>query len=203
MFSIRLEWKEFNISLPDVNAWVKANANNEEYYTGLSADSGLTFWYSEEPNQDTKDALDTYWTSLDEESDEAMSYVSSSSIEEVVVELKDGIPNKSWDQMSQAERKIVLGQLPTNAELGLVNVELTIDGLELTATAPGLNESLEVEADPSETKYVKVGLAYAGGVSDIVFFEKTTGEYGANPTGYIKDLAEYSVEAAGTELVEV
>ena len=84
--------------------------------------------------------------------------------------------------------------------LGLI---ISSQGLILNVIGNNVNESLEVEADPSNTKYIKVGLASVDNILDIVFFEKTTGEYGANPPGYIKDLAEYSVVAAGSELVEV
>ncbi len=117
MFSMHLAWKGFSLDLPSIELWLRANAG--EFYVGNSADEGLTLWFSEQPDQADLDAVQAYWDALDEESDEASNYVSKEDIVAAISTLKAGIPAKAWDDMSVAERKIVLGQMPTNAELGL------------------------------------------------------------------------------------
>jgi hypothetical protein len=117
MFAIELPWKEFNVSLTDVQTWMLVNAG--EFYEGNSADTKLTLWFSEDPGQTISDAVAAYWTAIDEESDEALNYVSAQAIQDAVDTLRAGIPAKDWDDMSTAERKIVLGQMPTKTELGL------------------------------------------------------------------------------------
>lgn len=117
MFAIRLAWKEFNVSLADVQAWMNANAG--EFYQGNSADTQLTLWFSEDPGEVVSSAISAYWDSIDAESAEAVNYVTLAAIDEAVATLKIGIPAKTWDAMSVAERKIVLGQIPTKTELGL------------------------------------------------------------------------------------
>lgn len=117
MYAIKLDWKEFNVDMIAVEAWVKTNAGTN--YLGNSADYGLTLWYSEEPTQTDKDAVEVYWASLDEMSAEATGYVSGADLAEAITLLRVGIPAKEWADMSVAERKLVMGQTPTKAELGL------------------------------------------------------------------------------------
>lgn len=117
MYSIPLSWKAFSLNLADVETWLRANAGVS--YVGNSADSQFTLWFSEEPAQAVKDAIANFWDALIAESPEAFNYVSMASIRAAIDVLKAGIPAKTWDQMTVAERKLVLGQMPTNAELGL------------------------------------------------------------------------------------
>jgi len=74
-YSIELEWKEFNVCLETVHAWMQANAG--EHYRGSSADSKLRLHFVEEPSQEVKDDVAAYWEALDEESDEAANYMSA------------------------------------------------------------------------------------------------------------------------------
>jgi len=74
-YSIDLDWKNINIDLNTVNAWLKANAGTN--YAGLSADSQLHVWFTDEPPQDFISAVQNYWNSLDEKSAEATNYKSS------------------------------------------------------------------------------------------------------------------------------
>jgi hypothetical protein len=73
-YSIRLDWKEFNLDMNTVEAWFRANAG--EHYLGNGAYSCLELYFSEEPSQEIKDAIAAYWDGLDEESEEATAYVS-------------------------------------------------------------------------------------------------------------------------------
>lgn len=115
MYSIKLEWKSFNLCLESVEAWMKLNCG--ENYVGNSADYALTLWFKEEP--ENKDDILAYWELLDEESDEAKAYVPAASIQAKIEELKEGLLSKSWDEMSVAERKLMMGKSPSREELGL------------------------------------------------------------------------------------
>jgi hypothetical protein len=115
MYSIKLEWKSFNLDLQAVDAWMKANCGDN--YLGNSADVALTLWFKEKPENE-EDVL-AYWELLDEESDEAKSYLPADAIAKKIEELKEGMLLKSWDEMSAAERKLMLGKSPSREELGL------------------------------------------------------------------------------------
>lgn len=117
MYSHKLQWKKFPVSILDVEVWIKANCGAN--YVGNSAAEDLTLWYTVEPTQEMKDALEVYWASLSAESSEAANYVSVQALRAACDALKAGLASKSWDSMSIAERKLVLGQMPTKAELGL------------------------------------------------------------------------------------
>jgi hypothetical protein len=73
-FSMKLDWKEINIDMNVVEAWLRANAG--EHYCGNAAHTHLDLYFSEEPSQEEKDAILAYWEALDEESDEALAYMS-------------------------------------------------------------------------------------------------------------------------------
>ena len=118
MYALKLNWKEFSVSLPDVDTWAKAQTWASSY-KGMSGDYTLTLWLDAEPSQADKDAIQTYWDGLTAQSTEATSYVSAEAIKTAYDTLKAGIAVKTWDAMSTAERKIVLGQMPTKTELGL------------------------------------------------------------------------------------
>lgn len=115
MYSIRFEWKSFNLNLGLIDAYLKSQI--ADLYAGNSADTGLTMWFTGEPTDEQKVSVQAYWDSITEESDEA-NYVSSSQITARIAELKDGLTSKSWDEMSIAERKLVTSQNVSNTELG-------------------------------------------------------------------------------------
>jgi hypothetical protein len=77
-WSMRLNWKEFNINLGDLETWLKTNAG--EHYCGNSAHSCLELWFLEEPSEEIKEAIQDKWDLLDEESDEAVSYKSNAEL---------------------------------------------------------------------------------------------------------------------------
>lgn len=115
MYSIKLEWKSFNLCLESIDAWMKSSCGDN--YVGNSADSALTLWFKEQPSNE-EDVL-AYWELLDEESDEAKSYLSAGAIAKKIAELKEGLVLKSWDEMMPAERKLMMGLQPSREELGL------------------------------------------------------------------------------------
>lgn len=117
MHAINLAWKEFNLDLTAVDTWMRANAS--ELYLGNSADSSLNLWFSEDPGPTIVAMCNQYWDGLNEESPEALSYVSRQEITDAITALRSNLHTKTWDAMSTAERKLVTGQMPTKAELGL------------------------------------------------------------------------------------
>lgn len=78
MYSMKLEWKEFNVDLGAMEAWFKEQS---EDYTGNSADSALTLWFQNEPSDDIKEAIQAKWDGLEADSAEAESYKSMADVE--------------------------------------------------------------------------------------------------------------------------
>lgn len=74
MEQIQLEWKQFSLDLNSVETWMKSNVG--EGYRGNSADYCLHLWFEEEPSQEVKDAVASYWEGLTSESNEAAVYKS-------------------------------------------------------------------------------------------------------------------------------
>lgn len=70
-----------------------------------------------------------------------------------------------------------------------------------------VNDITNIVADPAETKFVKVSVIRDNGTEalEILVEEKTTGVYAGVPVGKTleKIINEFSVVAAGTDLVEV
>jgi len=77
MYSMKLEWKEFNVNLQMFETWMKAAS---DLYVGNSADTALTLWFSEEPSEEVKDAVEIKWDEIDEMSEEAETYVSAQDV---------------------------------------------------------------------------------------------------------------------------
>lgn len=115
MYSVKLEWKEFSVSLLPIETYFIATYPN---YRGNSADTALTLWFSEEPTDEDKTAIQAYWDGILVDSTEATSYVSSQQVTDRIAELKTGLLAKAWDAMTTAERKIIVGAAVSNAELG-------------------------------------------------------------------------------------
>lgn len=76
-YSMELQWKSgINVSLPAVDAWMRANAGDQ--FCGQSADDDkLTLHFLEEPAQEDKDAIMAKWDSIDEDATEAQAYQSA------------------------------------------------------------------------------------------------------------------------------
>jgi len=117
MIKLDLAWHEFNVSLPMFNTWIKELEGNN--YLGMSADSKLSVWFTNKPSTENLYEIEAKWHGLSESSEEVQSYVSQDTIRNKIEELRLGLIEKDWDDMTVAERKIVLGQIPTVEELGL------------------------------------------------------------------------------------
>jgi len=132
-------------------------------------------------------------------------------------EVGDGKGFHYWrEDQDQIDATIKCGTHPLATVRDFI-LEGTIESIT-TAIASGLNITINIGvtvvnkveaivADPSDTKYVLVSVYVddATGIAEDVVFEKTTGEYGDPPSGktFEKDIAEFSLVAAGTDLVEI
>lgn len=84
MYSMKLEWKEFNVSLASIDAFCKAQS---EDYTGNSADSALTLWFENEPSEEIKEVIQAKWDSIESDDVEATAYKNAEEIQ-AEVEIK-------------------------------------------------------------------------------------------------------------------
>lgn len=116
-YTIELSWKEFNLDIDSVKAEIASIAG--ENFCGCAADYGLQLFFLEEPTQEVKDLISTYWDSMDSEAPEAQAYVSVNDIEAAKQAAKISAVSKNWDDMTAAERKLIIGLEPTKEELGL------------------------------------------------------------------------------------
>lgn len=114
MQKLELQWKEFNVDLEAVDAKLRSE---QPSYKGNQAASCLELWFEELPSREDCEALQAWWDALTAESPEAMSYRSQAQIEAAITSVKAGIPAKTWNQLVTVERKMVLGQVPSKAEL--------------------------------------------------------------------------------------
>ena len=115
MHKIELQWKEVSIDLEKVDA--KLRADYPANYKGNQAHSVLELWFDQAPSEQEAADIAAYWESLDAESDEAQSYRSMDQILAAKAAVKAGLLAKSWDQMSQVERKSMMGMEVSKQEL--------------------------------------------------------------------------------------
>lgn len=107
MYSIIKEWKEFNISLDILETWMRANMGDS--FTGNQAGSSLELWFTEEPSEEIKTALDNYWDAIDEEHEVATEYVSSQSLIDAESRAREDAVTKAWDALSIEQKKLLSG----------------------------------------------------------------------------------------------
>ena len=117
-YSIKLVWKSFNVNITLVDKWCKANLGSS--YMGSSGDRMLSLHFSEQPSDELATKVKNYWEGVHPSISSESHYVSKNDISARIQALTAGLLSKSWDQMSVAERKLVIGQIPTQEELGLV-----------------------------------------------------------------------------------
>ena len=116
MYSVKLEWHPHSVDLQAVETYVKANFPN---CVGNSADTALTFWFTEALSTGQEQNLRSYWAALGSVSPEALSYVPQFMIEEKIAELKADAVTKDWNQLSITQKKLIAGLSVTRQELGL------------------------------------------------------------------------------------
>jgi len=112
--TLELEWKEFNVSLDELETWARANLPS---YVGCSADRNLRLHFSADEAEE-QEAAQAMWDAIeDEEHEWAAAYVSKDDREALIAAKKADAISKSWDQLDAAQRKLLVGQSPTLAEL--------------------------------------------------------------------------------------
>ena len=104
MFNINYSWQSFRVHLPNLDIWLKANVPS---YQGNSADYSLTLWFSSEPTDEIKAAIDAQWESLTAET-EAAKWQHDADLEAAVVVAKTAILTMDLTTMNQAERKLFM-----------------------------------------------------------------------------------------------
>ena len=122
--SLELKWKEHNVDLVAFSEWVKSV---EPSCCGTSADYKLTLWFTDDLSTEARDSIEAKWKELDSaEHDMVKSYKSREQIEQAKKLRQDAIKikklkavNKMWNNMSDTERKLVMGleDEVTNEEL--------------------------------------------------------------------------------------
>lgn len=118
MYSMRLEWKEFNISLENFEAHMRANF---PAYLGNQAASDLTLYFDQELTEQEAEEIQDHWDLLD-----GSDYFSAQDLAAQAEELKQAVADmkvallvKTWDQMTTTERKVAMNMEVSRAEMGL------------------------------------------------------------------------------------
>jgi hypothetical protein len=112
--NLKLTWKEHSVDLAAFSAWVKSV---EPSCCGTSADYQLTVWFMEELSEESKQAIEAKWAELDDAEHEMVkSYRSREQLEQAKKTREEAIKakklkmiSKTWANMSQVERKLVMG----------------------------------------------------------------------------------------------
>jgi len=115
MKNIEMAWKEFNINIDAILVEAKALAPNK--ILGISADTNMRLHCEDSITEAEVAAIEAYLNGIDDESDEATKYRSQEQVKAAIETLKAGIPSKTWTQLTALERRIILGQMPTAAEM--------------------------------------------------------------------------------------
>lgn len=109
MFTLDLQWKEFNISLPIIQSSVKEMVDTP--LLGVSANSVCQLHFEEELTESELELIQEYWEALDEDSEEATSYKTADQIQEEMQADKEA-------KISSAKVKL--------ANLGLTEEEISV-----------------------------------------------------------------------------
>lgn len=107
MQKLELQWREFNVDLEAVEA--KMKTDYPESYKGNQSGLCLELWFDELPSQEDCEAIQAWWDALTAESDEAVSYRSQAQIQAAIAQIKEGIPEKTWNTMITIERRLQMG----------------------------------------------------------------------------------------------
>lgn len=114
MFTINLKWREFNVNLKKVEKEIKKINNS---ICGISANSVMQLHFESDVTDSEKLAIETYWESLTNLSLEATKYKSYAQIKTKLKEIKGSALIKNWQDMTEKEKRIVLGMEFTEEEI--------------------------------------------------------------------------------------
>jgi len=113
MFEIKLEYKSFKVGLDKFASWCKQES---DLYVGMVASDSLTLVFSSQPSDVVVSSVKEKWNNL---VDGEFTYVSHETRQNTINSLKKDMVTKSYDQLTQAQKKILLGLDVTNEEIGL------------------------------------------------------------------------------------
>lgn len=118
MYELTLQWKEFNISLDNLENYMKTNFDS---YIGNQASKYLTLYFSDPLSQEDKDSILDHYQSLDGSDYKSKDQIKleQDELQQAIALLKQDMVSKSWDQMSTVERKVMMDLEVSREELGL------------------------------------------------------------------------------------
>lgn len=111
---IQLNWKEYNVSMAHVEAWMKANCGAS--YCGNSAHAFLELWFNEEPGEAVRAAIATYWDEMTAQSEAAAAYFDAATAQATEKAAREDMVTKSYDQLSTQQKKILAQVELTNSD---------------------------------------------------------------------------------------
>lgn len=163
MYSVKLEWKEFNVDLASMEAWVKAL---EPSCVGNSADTSLTFWFTEDVNQGEDSVaaqIQAKWDSIEADSAEAVLYTQKATLA-VVKKQVQNIAAFSADLLNQfAAENIAMGITQDNKTEDVLDTMLPVmNALQGGAPTIAIKRAKAISPSAYDSKYVTAArlLAY-------------------------------------------
>lgn len=108
MYMMKLEWKaDFKVDLAALDQQLRSM---HEQYVGNQAHNHLELWFSEEPTEADKEAIQAMWEGLDEQSPWALSYKSAEAMKAEQDAQKESAKAKlAALGLTEAELKALLG----------------------------------------------------------------------------------------------
>ena len=91
MYKLELKWKDFSVDLSAIDLKLRADYPT---YTGNQAHSYLELWFTEEPDQTAKDAIQALWDGITKKSAIAKSYKTQDQIKADQAALKQSAIDK-------------------------------------------------------------------------------------------------------------
>ena len=125
-----LEWREFNVYLPEVEEWVDANIPN---CCGFSADTKLHIHFTETPSYEYITALDDYWASLTDDGTYDAETTKAAAIAKEEARISCGLKVKAYlGYMCERDNfnPIQYGEMLADETLSLANMLLLNGALE-------------------------------------------------------------------------
>lgn len=152
MYSIKLDWKEFNVDLAAMETFVK---DLEPSCTGNSADSSLTFWFSETISAEHEQAIKDKWDSIESNSSEAVMYTKKASLAAVKKQVAN-IADFSQELLNQfAAENIQMGITGDNKTEDILDIMLPVmSALQGGAPTVAIKRAKAISPSSYDAKYI-------------------------------------------------
>lgn len=112
--SFELDWREFGVDIGLAMAHIKELSPSVKAYTGSRS---LILWLSAPLTDEEIGEIRSYWASLSIHHAHCRDYKSRAQRIATLDAAKLAAANKTWDQMSAAERKLTMGLELNSAEM--------------------------------------------------------------------------------------